>query len=82
MLDLDQPVHMYLDVSIVCPTDEGMVNLGHFQFFQGLPGLFIRDLLDIEEGFLTAISGTNHSDGAFGGVLGLGDGDLGGCRAL
>ena len=82
MLDLDQPVHMYLDVSIVCPTDEGMVNLGHFHFFKGLPGLFIRDLLDLEEGFLNAISATNHSDGAIGGVLGLWDGDLGGRKAL
>ena len=82
MLDLDQPVHMYLDVSIVCPTDEGMVNLGHFQFFEGLLGLFIRNLLDLEEGFLNAFSGANHSDGTIGGILGLGDGDLGGCKAL
>ena len=72
----------YLNVCIVCPTHEGVIYLRDFKFLESLLGLLIRDLLDLKERLLNAVSGTNNSYGTVSGVLGLGNRDLGRCLAL
>ena len=59
-----------------------MIDLGDLKFFESLLGLFIRDLLDLKESLLDAVSGANNSDDSVGSILGLGDRDLGRCLTL
>ena len=73
---------LYLDVCVVGPTHKWVIYLGDLKFLESLLGLFVGDLLDLEECLLNTVSSTNNGDGAVSGVLGLGNRDLGRCLAF